>query len=311
MKKIELYLDETKGHQMSFRISVPIWGSSINCNAYKNEIKTIVDSSTILGNDFKGFHAYNLSDSNWHTIGKVYISVINKFKEYVLDNKLNFMIRIEAKEVYEKNGGYLKAIAKKGLQERDSELGKIFTSLKDKDIPALYHRIDQLIIYLKYRDKFGGEDAEFDFYPDSEGKILKYENKQFTVQGNHFVDYPLDFYDIIKIWGNSLTKVILELIPNCNWPNINQKLNKFEPKKSTDDFIIQTCDIISNFFFCYINDVIGINNDKNKLKGKAINDLIPLSEFQNLIQDSFKKGLEDEVICTNQDLKALIEVVNQ
>jgi hypothetical protein len=127
------------------------------------------------------------------------------------------------------------------------------------------------------------------------------------VNGNVFKDYPLSFYDCVKVWGNSLTKVIPKLLPNGGWPDIDQRLNEFQPIKSSTDYIIQTCDIISNFFFNFIRHTVGSDESSHRLKSEVIQSLIPLVGYSEKIKSSFIIK-DKEVFCRNPELKSLIEI---
>ncbi|RPI04651.1 MAG: hypothetical protein EHM64_09260 [Ignavibacteriae bacterium] len=305
MATIEIYTDDTKCNRNTFRIIVVIWGEKENCDSYKKDIQYLVNANIkVLGKDFKGFHSYNLNEKNWKTVGKAYEQVLDYFIESVKNKKLHFFIRLESEDVYNANAGYLKNLAKVNLEKRESDFGKIFKKLSDKDLPAFYHRADQLFIFLRYRDKFGSSENNFILYPDSSGKILRYDGTTFEVSGDIFKEYPIEFYDLIKIWCNSLTKIIKAE----EWPSGEQRLDKFCPLKSSGDYIIQTCDIISNFFFNFLRNQVGILDPKAVLKTNALCKIIDFSQHSGIIKSSFIKK-EDEVICSVKGLKVYIDFV--
>ncbi|MFX0195471.1 MAG: hypothetical protein ACFFCW_05045 [Candidatus Hodarchaeota archaeon] len=304
MNIFQIYSDSTKCNKNTFQIFVTIWGFPKNCLSYKNDIQGIVNKNAkILGRDFKGFHAYNINEKNWKTIGQVYLEVLNKLIEYMFSGSLNMLIILEAEEKYKNNAGFLKNLIRFQLENRESVIGKQFKSLKNEDLPAVYHRIDQLIIYLKYRDRFGDNGDKFEFYPDSEGKILNYSEKKFRVSGNLPIEYPLEFYRLIAILGNALSRVIkLE-----GWPVKKHRLIKFQPLKWTEDYLIQSCDIISNYFYNFLRYQVGISEKKYELKSGALMSHIGLDKHISKIKKSFEND-SGEVICTDNQLKVSIDM---
>ena len=306
MAKIELYLDESKGHQNSFVIHAIIWGAPHICSNYKNDIQGIVNkSSKILGPNFKEFHANRVNGRNWSTIGTIYVDVLKKFKEYIEKSELNLLIRLEAKDVYNNNAGFLKDIAKTSFSDSQHLLSQIFPTMSTSDHPAFYHSIDQLIVFLKYRSRFGSDGDEIDYFPDASGKILQYRATPVTLVGNNSI-LNTSFFDAIKIWGNSLTRMVDDLVKDNSWPKVNIRLSKYEPKDSSTDYMIQTCDIISNFSLNYIRFICGVADIDQKLKHNEINKLFNLKKYRSKVKKSFviQNG---ELICINNDLKALFE----
>jgi len=306
LAKIELYLDETKGYKSTFMIQVMIWGNPENCLKFKKEIQDIVNNnSKILAPNFKEFHGNQVNGKNYSTIGKVYSEVLKKFKEFLLNSELSLLIGVEGENSYINNAGFIKLAAKQGLGDPENEFRKLFPGWNDTSLAAFYHTIDQLIVFLRYRDKFGVEGDEIDFFPDSSGTILQYSNTTVTLANN----YITTFFDSLKIWGNSLTNVVAQLVQDQSWPMGNIKLSNFEPTDSSVEYIIQTCDIISNYFLNYIRFVCGINSQKCSLKANEINDLLNLNKPPSFIKNSFiidKDKDKDKVICENKDLKGHI-----
>ena len=262
MKKIQVFTDDTRDDKQTFQVISAIWGQPEICKAYSDEIDTIIKSNTRLGKDFKGLHSYNLNDGNWSTLGVTFEKVIDKLFEYVSAGKLNLHLTLVGKNRYDSNIGYLKNLIKVQLEDRNSEIGKLFASLADTDLPALYHRIDQLFIYLFYRGKFGDNEDQFEFFPESTGKILNYQDKEFPVSGNLQIIWDLKFFDLIKILGNSLAKVITL----TGWPVKQQELIKFEPQKWSGNYLTQSCDVLANFFFNYIRFNLGKTEKKYELR---------------------------------------------
>lgn len=306
MKTIQIFTDDTRDDKQTFQVISAIWGQPENCKAYSDEVETIIKSNTRLGTDFKGLHSYNLSDSNWSTLGVTFEQVLNKLFEYVSDGKLNLQLTLVSRNRYDSNAGYLKNLIKVQLEDRNSVIGKQFASLADTDLPALYHRIDQLFIYLLYRDKFGDNGDQFEFFPDSTGKILNYHDKEFPMSGNLPIIWDLDFFELIKILGNSLAKVITL----TGWPVKQQELVKFEPQKWSANYLTQSCDILANFFFNYLRFNLGRIDKKYELKASALTKHFLLDELLPEIKKSFSlDATTNDVICVDQNLLVTIDPI--
>ena len=304
MKTIQIYTDDTRDDKQTFQVISAIWGQPESCRTYSDEVETIIKSNTRLGADFKGLHSYNLNDSNWSTLGVTFEQVINKLFEYVSAGKLNLQMTLVSKNRYDSNAGYLKNLLKVQLKDRNSVIGKQFQSLADTDLPALYHRIDQLFIYLLYRDKFGDNGDQFKFYPDSTGKILNYQDKEFPMSGNLPIIWNLDFFELIRILGNSLAKVI----SLTGWPVKEQELIKFEPQKWSSNYLTQSCDILANFFFNYLRFNLGRTDKKYELKASALTKHFMLDELLPEIKKSFSlDATTNDIVCTDQSILVTID----
>jgi len=192
------------------------------------------------------------------------------------------------------------------LENRESVIGKQFKSLADTDLPALYHRIDQLFIYLLYRDRMGDDGDQFEFYPDSSGKILNYSDKEFPVSGHLPIIVDLQFYELVRILGNSLAKSITL----TGWPVKKQELIKFEPQKWSSNYITQTCDILANFFFNFLRFQVGLKDKKYQLKAEALSKHFLLKELLPGIKENFILDSETkDVTCINKELLITIDPI--
>jgi hypothetical protein len=220
--------------------------------------------------------------------------------------KLNLQLTLVSRYKYDLNAGYLKKLIKVQLEDRNSVIGKQFASLADTDLPALYHRIDQLFIYLLYRDKFGDNGDQFEFYPDSTGKILNYHDKEFPMSGNLPIIWELSFFKLIKILGNSLATVITL----TGWPVQQQELVKFEPQKWSANYLTQSCDILANFFFNYLRFNLGRTDKKYELKASALTKHFLLDELLPEIKKSFSlDATTNDVICIDEKLLVTIDPI--
>jgi len=306
MKTIQVYTDDTRDDKQTFQVISSIWGEPKICKAYSDEVDAIIKSNTRLGTDFKGLHSYNLSDKNWLTLGVTFKQVLNKLFEYVSNGKLNLQLTLVSSNRYDANAGYLKNLIKVQLEDRTSVIGKQFKSLADTDLPAFYHRIDQLFVYLLYRDKFGDNGDQFEFYPDSTGKILNYYDKEFPMSGNLPIIWDLEFFELIKILGNSLAKVITL----TGWPVKQQELIKFEPQKWSANYLTQSCDILANFFFNYLRFNLGKTDKKYELKASALTKHFLLDELLPEIKKSFSLDTTtNEIKCIDQNLLVTIDPI--
>lgn len=305
MKKIQIFTDDTRDDKQTFQIISSIWGEPNNCVAYIDEVEAIIKNNKKLGADFKGLHSYNLNDSNWTTLGTTFEDVLNKLFEYVASGKLNIQLTLVSKNKYDSNTGYLKNLIKVQLENRNSVIGKQFASLADTDLPALFHRIDQLFVYLFYRDKFGDNGDQFEFYPDSTGKILNYKEEEFPMSGNLQIIWDLKFFELIKILGNSLAK----FITLTGWSVKQQELIKFEPKKWSENYLTQSCDILANFFFNYLRFNLGRTEKKYELKAKALTKHFLIDELLPEIKKAFTLDKDtNDIICTDQNLLVTIDL---
>ena len=306
MKKIQIYADDTRDDKQTFQVISTIWGLPENCNSYSDSVEAIIKSNTRLGTDFKGLHSYKLSDGNWSTLGVTFQQVLEKLFEYVTTGKLNLQLTLVSKKRYEANAGYLKNLIKVQLEDRNSVIGQQFKSLADTDLPALYHRIDQLFVYLLYRDKFGDNGDQFEFFPDSTGKILNYHDKEFPVSGNLPIIWDLKFFELVRILGNSLAKTI----SLTGWPVKNQELVKFEPQKWNSNYLTQSCDILANFFFNYLRHNLGRTDKKYELKANALTKHFLLDELLPEIKKSFTLDTSTkDIIYIGQNILVTIDPI--
>lgn len=307
---VDIYLDETKGFNESFQIDTAIYGDSSNCESFKKAMNEIVQDNKSILKIFNGFHAHELNEKQWKTRGQVYIKVLRKLKEFIDEKKINVLIFIESKEKKANNAIVLKNEFKKGLVQKDSSLSKIYSHLEENDYRAIYERVDQLYIYLLHRDKFGENNEKFNFYPGSSGKILHYKDKSFPLKVSNCDTHPIRFFDIVKITANALSKTLSSL--NGWSKSKEQKIINFEPLKDKDNYIIQCCDIVSNFFLNFLRIQLGIHDPIYQLKSDAFSDIFEIDlekvhsnfkskEFVDKEDKAFK-----EVICINHEMRDTI-----
>lgn len=301
---INIYLDESKGFKETFQIYSVIYGSPNSCQDYINEIEEIVEKNrSILKNDFNGFHSSNFKKN--HT--KVYQEVLQKLSDFILDKKLCLLIYLESKEKKELNSNYIKEKLKKALEQEGTSLNSFFASLNQKDYKVIYNRMEQLYIYLLHRDKFGKEDESFQFFPDETGQIIQYKTKEFSLKIGAKETSPINFFDIITRLTNALSNILI----NSNlegWPQKKgHKMVKFEPQDDKKNYIVQSCDIISNFFLNYLKSQVGIQDSKSILKNNLLGEFIDLNPEE--IELHFKSQLfgdNTEIICINPEMKVSI-----
>ena len=85
---IQVYSDETYCNASSFQIIASLFGSPKESQNYQNEVEALIQQHPLVGNEFKGFHSNKLNENNWSTLGKVYLDLIDIFKNFVNSHKL-------------------------------------------------------------------------------------------------------------------------------------------------------------------------------------------------------------------------------
>ncbi len=114
-----------------------------------------------------------------------------------------------------------------------------------------------------------------------------YKEKEFRATGTHHLSADLKFYELIRILGNTIAKVI-GLNEFKGWSKSNQELVKFESLKWSDSYIIQLCDVLANFFFNHIRYLAGKTEKKYELKSKALSTRINLEKLESRIKTGFE-----------------------
>lgn len=305
MPSVHVYSDETKANNNSFLIYSMIYGDPEKIKELNDELKLVIHPKESKDKKFKGLHSHNLNESNWHTLGQKFEKALDILKKQVLQNEINIKVCIIASEKNNNNTGFLKDLIKNELVKEGSKIKEMFSSLKIEDHPALYHRLDQLFLYFLYRDRFGPSGTNFELYPDSSGKILSYKEKEFLVTGFHNLSADLKFYELIKILGNTIAKVIGALkFPG--WSHSEQEIEKVEPLKWSDSYIIQVCDLLANFFYCALRFHVGLIEKKYELKSKALTQRFEFDNFGDKIKEKFE--LKDgEVFCKDNSTLLTID----
>ena len=127
------------------------------------------------------------------------------------------------------------------------------------------------------------------------------------MSGNLPIIWELKFFDLIKILGNSLAKVITK----PGWPVKQQELVKFEPQKWSANYLTQSCDILANFFFNYLRFNLGRADKKYELKASALTKHFGLDELLPEIKKSFSLDTTtNDIICIDQNLLVTIDPKN-
>ena len=285
--KIQIYTDETKANDNSFVIYSMIYGEPEHISALNEDLKKNIHPPEETKKDFKGLHANKVNDSNWKTLGKKCEDSLDKLIEYVQQDKIGFKFLLIASKKDDNNIGVLKSLFKKELDKEGSSIKKQYESLDKKDHPAIYHRLDQLILYFIYRDELGSEETKFEFYPDSTGNILNYKEKEFRATGSDNQSADLKFYEYVQVFGNTVAKAIGESnFPG--WSKSKQELVKYEALKWSDSYMIQLCDIIVNFFYNHIRFLAGKSEKKYELKSNALTSRIGLDKLESKIKVAFE-----------------------
>lgn len=303
MAILQVYSDDTSASDNTLKITVTISGTPEHCERYRNLIDKIILNGK-KGADFKGIHALNINDDNWNSTGKIAENILATLKSFIDSGELKAMILLQGKENFDANAGYLKDLFKKQILSEKSSIHHSFKSLDISDYPALYHRIDQLCTFFKLRDRLGREGDEFELFPDSEGKILRYKEAEFKLAGTLPIESNFHFYEIIKILGNALMKMTATL---PGWPSINQSITKFDPKKWSDDTIVQTCDIIANFFLNHLRYKTGITEKKYEYKSLALEKIIDFN--MNINKEFIRLDTSGkDITCLRKELFATLSL---
>ncbi len=306
MNIVQLYTDETKEEGNNFTITTTIWGSTKSCVLYEKEISDIVLCNTsILGREFKGFHASRLRASNWNRTSPVYLQVIKKLFSFIKTSNLKLLIFIESNNKYNSNSGFLESMLKKYLSDKNSSIGQVFKNIKPENMIPIFKRADKIYNYLRNRDIFGNINQRFEYFPDSSGNILQYKNDSCFLESPNFKGIPImeKYYDVIKMLTNALANSLNTLGDNRTWKKpIGQMLINFEPKDDKDSYLIQTADIISNFFYNLIKYMSGMRTDIIEKKAMSLLGFDAFRRHRNDTQKEFKI-INRKIVCSNQELE--------
>lgn len=206
--------------------------------------------------------------------------MLDILQDSIIKNEIQAQLLLIGSEKDKSNTGLLKRIVETELNLEGSKFNIAFKGLEKNDYPALFHRLDHLFLYLRYRDRIAPDGTNFELYPDSSGKILRYKGKKFFVQGKYTAGF-LDFYRLVNIIGNLIAYSISELkIPG--WPTSIQNISKYEPIKSTESYIIQLCDVLCNFFYCFLRYEVGLKDEMYRQKSNALISRFRLDNFKEL-----------------------------
>jgi len=317
MKRINIYSDDTIEENKNFIISTFLWGEPAACRDYEKSIKAIVEyniNRKILNKNFRGFHAKTLNHSNWTRLSRPYCEVLSKLYSYLKHKYLFLLIYLESKKKYESNSQIIENSLKEHLRNRKSHLGVLYQYIDDRDLKVIYKSAFKMYHYFLHRGKFGGPNTEFKYFPDASGKVLDYKNKKFFIEAPGKGQVYMDFIKIISLLVDTLAITINKpkFLNQLDWKQRphNQRLDRFEPTKDEDSFLIQTTDIISNFFLNLIRYEVGYKSKTVELKAK---ELLKLNMFDNIL-DKIKmnfKLLNDKCVCNNDELKVSINIESE
>lgn len=293
--RIRLYIDEVK--EKSFFIHACLFANPSACDTFESDmIKLIEENRNILGNDFKGFHARDLNQSNWNKHAPIYEKII----QLIFFNSIGFHIYLESKNKHDKNSEKLKNWLKSNLESKDdsNKVRKAFKDLNPDDFPVLYHRFDMMHVSLIHKDKYG-QNCEFEIYPDSSGKVLHYKKKSIEFTSTNHIKKTFNFYSSFDILANALIETFDEI---GYLPNNNQRVIKFSLISDTDSFLIQACDIIANFLLHYIRFTSGIIDINSKLKSYLFTKYFIIEEGNEFVKNNFAV-IDNKVSCINSEMK--------
>jgi hypothetical protein len=310
MDKIQIYTDETFGDNNNYFITSSVFGSSSDCSDFQSAILDIRNKNLkVLGSDFKGFHASKLGVKNWSKISPIFTQVIETLKQFIVDSRLGLLVHLESKAVYEKNSTYIENFLKTNVLNKDGLLGENFQHISETDLIAIYRRAPKIYNYLLHREKFGKESQEFEYFPDSSGKILNYKNLAFKLQTTSKSESPgvtaeFPFYDIIKITTNGLVRGFIKTGWNT-YPY--QHMSLFEPIPDEQSYVLQAADMISNLVYNLVKKASGSSDDLVVKKASLLtsNGLFHDIEPQLATEFEIKEG---KTVAKSDTLKHNIEL---
>jgi len=310
MEPILIYTDDTRAQNNNFIITTLVYGYPVNCDDFAKDIRRhIFKHENMLGGRFKAFKGARLNARNWKRLSPSYLYLLDTLIDYIKAGKLNIMIYLESREKYKVNSGELEDQFKTSLQDRNSELGKMFYQVEEKNLNSIYKPLTVIYNYLLHREKLGGKpNQEFYYFPDASGNILKYSDKFTTIKVDSKIFGDIAIIDhhfkIIAFIANCLDKVLSRDL----WKReSNQKLIRFKPMPDEDSYIIQTADLISNFTYNLIRYLVGIKSLNSELKAKALINRNYSTEVISEIKRNFKNK-KGECVCSNPDLKAYVKM---
>lgn len=305
MSIVRIYADEAYCNKRTFRIITLIWGSRGYVEQLESAIAAVVQNNrTVLGPNFKEFHAQKLTRKNWATLSPVYEAVLAELFERMHFRQVGLQTVILSEDRFNGNAGWLTEAVRKKLEDRTSDLGKQFQSFGEEDLPAVYYRVNQLFPIFRYREFLAAPGDHLEYFPDSTGKVLNYVNTNFPMSGTLPFSLPLNYLEIIRMFGDAYLKsfgVMVKELGLGKWPTSIQHLVKFQPTDSAHSYLIQLCDIVSNFIFSFIRHCCGLPDAKYQLKSTVLKKYIQMEEVEPAIKASFSIEGTD-VICTAPDL---------
>jgi len=311
MEGINIYSDDTFAENKNFIISTFLWGDPGACISYESIISEIVKKlikENILQDNFRGFHASELNARNWNRKSKPFKEVLRKLHHYVNIKQLKALIYLESRKKFEANSELMENVLKRTLLDRNSLLGSVYQHIPEEDLVGIYKNAKEIYHYLLHRGKFGRENTGFKYYPDACGRALDFKDKEYFLEiprtGQVRVGYKEMIRYLINALANSINKP--DILKELDWESRpkNQELKEFEPKKDEDSFMIQTTDIISNFFFNTIKYLVGDQSRSTELKANEL--LGFFQDIKNKIKDDFEIQ-NDKCVCVNDDLKVSID----
>lgn len=124
----------------------------------------------------------------------------------------------------------------------------------------------------------------------------------------------VDFFEAIRLLTNALASSINQPFfrETFGWEERpkNQRLIEFEPMRDEDSFLIQTADIISNFFLNLIKYLIGSKSETVELKAK---ELLRMNIFDNIL-DNIRSNFQfknNKCVCLDDELKVSVPMKSE
>jgi len=214
MEGINIYSDDTFAENKNFIISTFLWGDPGACISYESIISEIVKKlikENILQDNFRGFHASELNAGNWNRKSKPFKDVLRKFHYYAHIKQLKALIYLESRKKFEANSKLMENVLKRTLLDRNSHLGSVYQHIPEDDLLCIYKNAKEMYHYLLHRGKFGGDNTNFRYYPDSCGRILDFKDEKYFLEIPTTGQVQVGYKEMIRSLINALAKSITHL----------------------------------------------------------------------------------------------------
>ncbi|MDP4201015.1 MAG: hypothetical protein Q8922_15585 [Bacteroidota bacterium] len=305
---VNVYSDSTDGKfKNAFRITTFLWGTENACLEFEAEIKKCL-SKTYRTIPKHVFHASSVD--NWRREIRIYEWFLRKVAYYVLVGNLKVLTYFESKEVRDKHSEVLSKPIERALADPTHVIQNFYQEVSDRDRKIALHRMPAIFYFLLFRERFGGAFEHFNYYPDSSGNVLSWQDEVLPFHGfvarNERPHY--------ESFANSLNSVI-EVFEKTDWASLAsqnrfpasdvvrfwklskrlpyQVVEEFRPTEDSSSHLIQAADVICNLWLNALRRNKGINTDTYRYD--SLLKFIDIGTFDRVAQ-YFDAGKE-EITC--------------